>query len=330
MSEVHCFTSASFAYLDRVRVLAETLALYQPTWKLHLCLVDQEPEGFVFDPATELLESVVRVEDLGIPDLRQWMFQHDIIEACTAVKGKMLLHLFDMGCEKVIYFDPDIALFSEVNELSSLLDRHNVLLTPHQTDPADDMASIQDNEIGSLKWGIYNLGFLAVANTAEGRRFAEWWWSRLRHFCVDDVPAGLFTDQKWCNHVPSLFDGVHILRDPGYNVACWNIAQRPLSVSETGQILAKERPLRFFHFTKVNHVGERQLEKYCRGNTIVFELLEWYRDRLKVNSAFGLPERWWAYNCYEDGTHIAKNDRLVYRGDASLKERKPDPFAGLS
>ena len=48
MAEVNCFTSASFAYLDRARVLAETLRRHQPDWTLWLCLCDQEPPGFAF------------------------------------------------------------------------------------------------------------------------------------------------------------------------------------------------------------------------------------------------------------------------------------------
>jgi hypothetical protein len=39
-TEVHFFTSASFAYLDRVRVLGETLRRYYPNWTFWLCLSD--------------------------------------------------------------------------------------------------------------------------------------------------------------------------------------------------------------------------------------------------------------------------------------------------
>ena len=40
--------------------------------------------------------------------------------------------------------------------------------------------AILDNEVCSLKHGVYNLGFLGVAPTAEGRRFVDWWAERLR------------------------------------------------------------------------------------------------------------------------------------------------------
>jgi hypothetical protein len=327
MGEVHCFTSASFSYLDRVRVLGETLRRHQPDWNFWLCLSDQEPPGFAFDPACESIDAVVRVGELRIPNLRRWIFEHDVIELCTAVKGPMLCRLLEAGARKVVYLDPDIALFGNLQEIEALLDRHNVVLTPHQVEPDDERQAILDNEIGSLKWGIYNLGFLAVANSDEGRRFARWWRDRLLEFCIDDVPNGLFTDQRWCDHAPGLFSGVHVLRDPGYNVASWNLSRRPITIEEDGSIRAAGRPLRFFHFTKVDGPGERMIERYAGERPAVFELLKWYRTRLTANASPGLPKGWWAYGCYADGTPIPRCHRRDYRARPDLRERFPDPFA---
>jgi hypothetical protein len=281
----------------------------------------------VFDPSQEAFSNVVRLTDLDIPDLTRWTFDHDVVELCTAVKGQMLCKLLDEGAEKVIYLDPDIALLDDLTPVVSLLDRQNVILTPHQTEPDTERSAIIDNEIGSLKYGIYNLGFLAVAGTPEGNRFARWWRDRLLAFCFDDVPNGLFTDQRWCDHVPVFFDGVHILRDPGYNVASWNLSQRPVVIEEDGTIRAGGQRLRFFHFTKVTHVGEIMLERYAGGRIEVFELMKWYRGRLAAHAVAGLPKSWWAYGCYQNGTEIPREHRLAYRKNPDLREKSPDPFA---
>ena len=326
MHEVHCFTSASFAYLDRVRVLAATLRKHHPDWVFWLCLVDQEPPGFGFDPAREGLDRIVRIGELGIADFRRWMFVHDIVELCTAVKGVMLCRLLDAGARKVVYLDPDIAVLGSLSEVETLLETYDVLLTPHQLEPDDEPAAIRDNEIGSLKHGIYNLGFLAVAGTAEGNRFARWWRDRLLLFCFDDIPGGLFTDQRWCDLVPVFFEGVHVLRNPGYNVASWNLSRRPISIGDDGEIRAAGQPLRFFHFTKITWVGEMMLERYAGGRIEVFELMRWYHARLAEHAAAGLPEGWWAYGRYADGTPIAREHRRLYRDRADLRERFPNPF----
>jgi hypothetical protein len=326
MTQVHCFTSASLSYLDRARVLGETLRCHQPDWKFWLCLCDKEPSGFEFNPSDEPFDAIVRLNDLSVPDLDRWLFDHDVVELCTAAKGPMLWKLLQDGAQKVIYLDPDIALFSDLSEIEAVLDRHDVVLTPHQLEPDDHRVAILDNEIGSLKHGIYNLGFIAVANTDEGRRFARWWRDRLIEFCFDDIPNGLFTDQRWCDHVPVFFPTAHILRDPGYNVASWNLSRRPISIEEDGSVRAKGHLLRFFHFTKVTWVGEVMLERYSGGQLAVFELLKWYRNRLQVNAPAGLPPNWWAYATYDDGLLIPRAHRLAYRASPDLRERFPDPF----
>lgn len=327
MPEVHCFTSVTFSYLDRARVLAGTVREHHPDWKMWLCLSDTEPAGFQFDPANEPFDDIIRIEELGIQDWRRWAFCHDLVELCTAVKGPMLCRLLDAGATKVIYLDPDIALFSPLTPVVDLLDRNAIVLTPHQTDPDENFQAIVDNEIGSLKHGIYNLGFIAVRNCSEGRRFASWWRDRLLVFCHDDPARGLFTDQRWCDLVPSFFEEVAILRDTGYNVASWNLSKRPVQITDDGRLLAGNSPLRFFHFTKINGVGETMVSKYSQGRHEVFELIKWYRSRLLDCRAIDLPPGYWAFGTYQNGEPILKEHRVLFRHRMDLKEAFPDPFS---
>jgi hypothetical protein len=327
MTKVHCFTSASFSYIDRVRVLAKTLHQHHPDWELTLCLCDSEPPGFQFNLAKEPIDSLVRIGELGIPNLEQWIFMHDLIELCTAVKGLMLRRLLDAGASKVVYLDPDIAVVNSLKAIEELLDRYEIVLTPHQLSPDEEKQAIIDNEIGSLKHGIYNLGFLGIANRPEGSRFAEWWQSRLQDFCYADPANGLFTDQRWCDHVPAMFSNAYILRDPGYNVASWNLSRRPITIEHDGSIRAAGNLLRFFHFTKILSEGAIMLERYARSSIAVFELAKWYGDLLAENAAQGVPKGWWAFSNYADNSPIKKEERIAYRTRADLREAFPNPFA---
>ena len=74
----------------------------------------------------------------------------------------------------------------------------------------------------------------------------------------------MFTDQRWVDFVPSFFDH-HILKDPGYNVAYWNLHGREV-FSDGDRYLVDGEPLRFFHFSGFDarkpwllskHQGER-------------------------------------------------------------------------
>src|SRR5690606_24035113 len=48
--------------------------------------------------------------------------------------------------------------------------------------------------------------------------------------------------------VPALFEHT-VLRDPGFNVAYWNLHERPLTKTADGTVTAGGSPLRFFHFS---------------------------------------------------------------------------------
>ncbi len=327
MPDVVCFTSVSLSYLDRARVLAETVKRVHPDWTLCICICDRPHPSFRFNLDAEAFDRVVWVEDLDIPDIRSWIFKHDVVELCTAVKGYLLANLLDEGFGKVVYLDPDIAVFSSLANIERLLDTSTIVLTPHVVAPEDHDQAIADNEIGTLKHGTYNLGFLAVRNCPEARRFAEWWRSRLHQYCYDDVANGLFTDQRWCDLVPCFFDDVHILRDPGYNVASWNLNRRPISFDGDGNILAGGVPLRFFHFTKVNSIGQIMLTRYAGGALGAFDLLKWYRQRLRTHAVPDLPAHYWAFAHFEDNEPIRREQRLLYRHRVDLQRAFPDPFS---
>lgn len=49
-------------------------------------------------------------------------------------------------------------ILSGLDGLIKRLDEHSILLTPHQTLPEQAIDAVIDNEIGSLKYGVFNLG----------------------------------------------------------------------------------------------------------------------------------------------------------------------------
>jgi hypothetical protein len=51
-------------------------------------------------------------------------------------------------------------------------------------------------ELTILRTGVYNLGCIGVANTANARAMLDWWDARLAAFCRNDVQSGLFFDQR--------------------------------------------------------------------------------------------------------------------------------------
>jgi lipopolysaccharide biosynthesis glycosyltransferase len=323
---IHCFTSFTFSYLARAKILVSTLRRAHPDWTIWAVMVDEPHEGNDFGLAEEF-DKVVYAKDLGFSDFRNWLFKHDIVEASTAVKGQMLRHILQHGADKVVYLDPDIAVFSNLGGIVRRLDTHSIILTPHQVEPNESEGLMKDNELTSLKYGIYNLGFAAVKNDQLGNQFADWWARQLRFACYDEIENGLFTDQKWCDIVPALFDGVYIERDPGYNVASWNLSRRRLKISKSGEIFANDSPLKFFHFTKINTAGDIMIEKNATDNTEVMEIWNWYKRTLASNTIPSLPKGYWYYSAFENGETIPKDVRVFFRRRADLIKFFDNPFA---
>ncbi len=326
---VHAFTSFSFSYLNRARVLARSLRRHHPDWILWAVIVDKEPEGFRLDAKHDDFDRVINAQELFGSEYNSWLFGHDIVEACTAVKGRALQHILsDETAEKVIYFDPDIAVFNSMAPVIQLLDEHAIVLTPHQIhpEPASDKQAIMDNEIASLGYGTFNLGFIAVSQDPEAHRFAQWWSDRLYDWCHDRLDIGVFVDQKWCNLIPCFFDGVKVLRDPGYNVASWNLSHRKMSYDQDGRALINGSLLRFFHFTKLGPIGDGMTRRYAGDNTEIYELWWWYRNQVKRATDPRIPEGWWHYSRFDDGTPINKSARVLFRSRFDLRSAFSDPF----
>lgn len=324
---VDCFTSFTFAYLSRALVLLETVRRVHPSWRVHAMLVDEPPPGLDGAAALGGFDSVVRVADLGIPRWRSWLFKHDLVEACTAVKGPMLRRLLAGGAGAVVYLDPDIALFHPIDAVLAGLEEHSIALTPHQLAANDDPLAVQDNEIGSLRYGIFNLGFLAVRNDATGRAFADWWSAQLERACYDELGRGIFTDQKYCDLVPALFERLLVVRDPGCNVASWNLSRRRLAFDGAARLTVNGSPLKFYHFTKIGGVGDVMTERYAGANLEVYEVWNWYKRRLAARRVEGVPDGWWHFGAYADGTAIDRRERLFFRRRPDLMAAFDDPFA---
>ena len=325
-AKLHIFTSAAVNYLPKVRTLCRSLRRHHPEAVIHLALADERPSWL--DARSEPFDSVLEMRDLGIPNWRAWAFTHNIVELSTAIKPFVLKHLLALPeCETVLYFDPDMVLFSRVDDILATLGGANVALTPHQNKPERTLEAVIDNEIGSLKWGIFNLGFIGVTNSAEGRRFADWWAERTYHFCRAEVQNGLFTDQKWINHAPVFFDGVAILKSSRHNVATWNLTTREMTGDVENGFLVDGEPLSFYHFTGFDSGAHRIMAvKNAAGNSAVQKLIAWYEHETAADKDDPVTGTPWAFGQFSNGTPIGTAHRWIYRERRDLQDAFPDPF----
>lgn len=289
---------------------------------------DREPPGFTFDLSAEPFDRVLWTTQLPIQDIASWIFKHNLVEMCAAVKGPVLKLILDEGADVVLCMDPSVALFSPLDLIIEALATQSIVLTPQLIWPENNETAVWEDERSSQLPGPYNLGFVAVKNSAEGRRFAHWWHEPVADCCYDEPEKGsIHIDQRWCDLGPAFFDQVQVLRDPGCNVASWTFNKRPMRFDAEGQIFVEGAPLRFYQFNELDPDSELRLERYSGTSPVPFELVEWYRQATRRNAHPAVPPSWWAYERYSDGTFIEQADRTLYRSQPDLTARFPDPFA---
>ena len=318
------FTSANLAYLPQCMILLDSVRRHEPAARFTLLLVDAIPNDVAVQAMLDRCDEVVLPADLIGPDYTHFLFPYNVVEACTAVKGLGLERLIARG-NPTVYLDPDTVLFSPLERVVTALNHHSVVLTPHQMRPTTSLRHLGD-EITSLRTGAFNFGFLGVAPTDEGMQVASWWAARLAEHALDDPSSGLFTDQKWGNLIPAMFSGAGVLRDPGMNVASWNLHERRIEIDASGTYLVDGSPLCFFHFTKARNVGSAVSRVKMVGNAKAAHLWGWYLAELQRYDAL-TPQVGWRFGRYwvPDGAVISVEDRQRFRG--TPEELRPlNPF----
>lgn len=319
-------------YLAHARVLAESVRRHTGE-RLAVLFVDGPIAGLGPDEAFDALEPA----DLPIEqaEFRRMAAIYEITELSTALKPSLLDALLLAGADAACYLDPDIRCYREMPEIAELLTSHDVVLTPHLTEPIERDGLLPDED-SILFAGAYNLGFVAVS--ARARPLLRWWADRLRRECVTDHRAARFVDQRWMDLAPGLAPTA-VLRDRGFNVAYWNLHARP--IRRVGrEFEAGGRPLRFFHFSGFSPFWPYRLSGRWRGPSRVdltaepalARLLQDYADDLFAAGfvdAVGVPYR---LEFTAAGDPIDLRMRRLHRAALLEAERDggdatvPDPF----
>jgi glycosyltransferase involved in cell wall biosynthesis len=312
-------------YLAQARCLAESFYTQHPDGQMFVLLIDQPDD--CFEPGDESF-TVVQMPDLAIPSFAQMAFRYSVLELSTAVKPFFIEYLFDHAdLDHLIYLDPDIFCYRPLAPLLDALEGRMIALTPHLLEPLDDQ--YRPNELDILRVGVYNLGCIGLARSPDLRTFLRWWQRRLERDCVIDLSSGLFVDQGWMDLAPSLFDGVVIVRDPGCNVAYWNLAQRHVTASADGWRV-NGQPLTFYHFSGLAIEDIEQISIHQNRYTLaqlpdLRPLLQHYHSRLQAHG-HATARRWpYSFRQFDNGVAIPDLARQLWRTNDG-EQRWATPF----
>ena len=314
-------------YLPKVRILCHSIRRYHPEAVIHLALADERPQWLRTED--EPFDSILGIERLGIPDYRNWTFTHSIVELSTAIKPFALKHLLQLpDCGTVLYFDPDMVLFSRVDDILATLEtqqpRADAAPDEAGTDARRDLRQRgREPEARHLQPGLHR--------RAQHRRRPA-----LRRLVGRA-------------HLPSLLGGR---------------GERPLHRPEVGELRADLLRRRGDHQVVApqrRHVepddapDDRQLRDRLRGRRRAARLLPFHRLRQRRAPHHGDQERvrrarrcrsssrgtrarsrsrtaipiseWpWAFGRFSDGTPIEPGHRRLYRDHSDLQKAFPEPY----
>lgn len=308
------FTICAKNYLAQALALKGSIKKINPDKDFYIFLSDS--------PGKVHNESLIYLDDSWIPGWQHMAFKYNVIEFSTSIKPFCIEYLFK-NYNKVIYLDPDTYVLSDIDIIFDDLDNKDVVISPHYCEIEEHFTgAVSEEEI--LFVGIYNLGFLAIRNSAIGNKIVNWWKDRLSNKCYADKFDGLHVDQKWFDFIPAFFpDEVLISHNFGINTAIWNLHERALKIVDGKYIVEnthtkKDFLLVFFHFSGFNPKNptliNRRHPKYNVTAFPTFEpLFNTYTKEVINNNFDEYSNMAYGFNSYINGEKITPLHRRIFR-----------------
>ncbi len=301
-------------YIAHARVLAQSYKEHHPEGTCHVLVID-DTEGYI-DASSEAFELVTPAQ-LEIDDYEHMAAIYDVLELSTAVKPWLLRYLLEeRSLERIAYLDPDIRIYDRLDEIEGLTSEHGLVLIPHVTTPLPRDGK-RPSEADILISGTYNLGFISLKRSPSTDALLDWWSERLKTDCVVAPDAGYFVDQRWMDFVHGVMPDFHVLRDPSYNVAYWNLHGRELTYRK-GRYYVDGRPLRFFHFSGFDPDHRKRLSKHqtrieIRRGSALARACNAYADELLANG-YRQAKNWpYSFGVLPNGVTLDSGMHRLYR-----------------
>ena len=192
---------------------------------------------------------ILGLDDIDDPVLGKLHQYLDGFELCCAAKSFLLQQaLFKYGYKKALVLDPDIASYASFDPVWMALERVDMAVTPHTNAPFP-VDGINPDDWELTYSGFINGGFWSAASTPAINHSLDWMKDKVTRFGFFIPRIALYADQTWMSCLPWFFpDHTAILRNPGLNVAYWNLHERALSHKE-GAWLCNGQDLICFHFS---------------------------------------------------------------------------------
>ena len=312
-------TIASRQLMPVARVLATSFRVHHPDVPFFVVAAYPDPDIDERAPFT-----IIPIDAIGLPPLETYAFQYKYPNVIFSAKAWLLSHLLDRGFSRAVFLDSDILILGDLGGVLSPGSDPDIWLTPHLLDPANAA-----RELVILQSGVFNGGMVGVANRPQARQFLAWWQRRLQRHCRYELADGLHNDQRWLDFVPAFFDRFEIIRDPGANVAYWNLHERHVEI-DGDEVRVNGQSARFFHFSGFDPATPHVVTRYQPSLTPAdmgpaAELFGRYASlATREGWRSADPEPW---STFDNGAPVYPVMRRIFLEVNGVSDRFSHPFA---
>lgn len=336
------FTIVAKNYIGLARILGRSLSKVNPDINFKIFVADEFPQNVKSLPDNVIISR--KVLDYSSEEWTDMSFKYDLTEFCTSIKPGVFKYLFAQGYDKVLYFDPDIYIFSSINTILQRLEVYDMVLTPQIVGIHIDYTGEHPEWAMNVN-GIFNLGFCGMRKSLITDKIILWWQKRLKTECFADRCIGNFTDQKWMDWMPGLLGNEHlyISHDLGMNMAPWNYFERELFKKDDTlyvRFRTNDNPQHEFRLVFIHFAGY-DYHKMKQGFIVRkrIENLQEYKDLHLATDIYckaiannkdifdefiTLP---YTYSSYDNGIPISTFHRRLYHGYSEKYGPVRNPFS---
>ncbi|MCW5892782.1 MAG: glycosyltransferase family 4 protein [bacterium] len=320
-------------HLHFAKVLAASVRAKHPELPVLVVLADgYEPEDLGVADAT-----TVPAPALGVDRLPYLALKYSATDLCCALKPAAVQFAGrELGFDRVVYLDADIRLYARMDALLAALDHADVVAVPHTLAPLPNPERLWERpSLGDLAYaGVLNAGLFAMTMGEASTRFLAQWEQLVTREGAFLPSQGGQMEQNAFNWVIAFADRVHVLRDPAYDVAYWNLHDRSVrwaGLDGGAGWLVDGRPLVAFHFSGFSPFDPTTLSRHQNRYSLLHlpslaRLYETYADELLGAGAAAYTARGYGFDRFPSGIRIDTRMRDIFKEHEEFLYRDLDPW----
>ncbi len=236
-------------YLPHVLSLYESLLKNVSKFTMYCFCMDDESYQFMQSKNAHSIIAVSfqQLED-HFPELLIAKSNRSRVEYYFTCTSAICCFVFDCypDTDLITYLDADLYFFSSPEPIYQELRDGSIGIIEHAFSFFGKVY---------LKYGRFNVGWVSFRNDISGRKCLDDWRKNCLNWCYDRLENGKFADQKYLDHWPVNYAGVHIIKNPGANIGPWNVGRVVLKIDQpTKQVMVNGQNLIFYHFASLKQI----------------------------------------------------------------------------